>query len=127
MAQFNLSAEEVRAGVPVVIEVTTNEGALNSALVVPIKTESSFPSFSVPLIKDSSSGHVIGTLTLQVPGVYKIKVDETEKILVVSDQKYLSFPVEFGIFSASVVLILSGLLLWLKKRKATAGKKWTKI
>ena len=55
--------------------------------------------------------------TLMLPGDYRVTHGSETRVIHVSNQSYLAFGEEFGIFSSAVVLLVGGMLIWLIRSK----------
>lgn len=62
--------------------------------------------------------------TLMLPGDYQVKLGTQSKVIHVTKQQFMNFGLEFGIFSTAVVLLVGGMLIWLRKntQKNNAAK-----
>lgn len=63
--------------------------------------------------------------TVMLPGKYRIELGTESRSFQVESQEYLTFGHEFGMFSAVVLLLVGGMLLWIKmikKRNKSNGR-----
>ena len=104
-----------------------NDGEIRTTvpIVLVIYESSSLPQFTVDKLgkipvypfKDGFRAEFF----VETPGVYSLKLISGKEVwnkeILVKEQKYLSFRKEFGFFSILFVLMMCGVVLWVRKIK----------
>lgn len=96
------------------VVVTPMQGGSASAFTIPMKAAS---------LSSGEERFLEGTFWLEQEGDYEIsatshQVDRVTERFRVREQSFLSFPVEFGIFMVSLIVVGMGLILWQRRKQA---------
>ena len=101
-----------RAGVPVTL--LWRGAPLASDAIVTSEVQGA-ETFRVA-IKPGPTGELTGEFTVRLPGDYTVTVAGVTQRIHVDPQEDLDFGTEFGVFGAAVLVLLGGMLVWLRKR-----------
>lgn len=117
--KVELSTQNVRSMLPA--RVIISECPANvSVEVKSADTESSwFKPFAVELTRKQPS-QCEGEVVIAAPGKYQVTAYSGElvvtKELLVAEQKYLEFGSEFGAFASLFIIMMAGMILWVRKK-----------
>ncbi len=78
--------------------------------------------FTVPFTPYNNQQQYIATFSVSLPGIYRLQSGEFQKTIHVKPFERLNFATEFGLFSFVVILIVGGMVLWLKTKKNLSKK-----
>lgn len=103
--------ENIRTSVPVFIEVSE----VNSAPKIEVSEIG-----KIAVQKHHKQANTfISDFYVQIPGEYKIKIvhqsEVYSKTLTITQQEFLTFDKEFGVFSILLSLVMLGVIIWTRK------------
>lgn len=112
--------DSLRTGAPITARVTQTVGTESPpAIKVLPRGQAGVEAFDVPLRRDGDQ--LEGQFILSFPGRYELQLGDLRRTIEVDAQRDLSFQQEFGLFSVVVIILVGGMLLWLRRKKSTAG------
>ena len=105
--RLEIRPTDLRTRVPITVQFI--DGKAQGLRVIP-KSAPGAETFDVTALGN------VAQFSVSIPGVYEIVADETRETITVAPQRDLDFSSEFGIFSLAVLLLVGGMLVWLRKR-----------
>lgn len=118
MDEIRIEPPDIREGVPISVFLSADTAGPSlrvHALLPALGTD-----FTVPV--NPWGDKRIAQFTLYRAGDYEVSVSGVRSIVHVAPQQNLSFFSEFGLFSVSVLILVGGMLVWLKKRSSKQVK-----
>lgn len=124
--KIHLSQKTTRTLVPIQIRIEEPSSSLRVVVTPTGEKAVAQDSFSIPMKKTGEGWQ--GSFWLEQPGDYELTAfSQTQKAsehFHVKEQVFLSFPVEFGIFLLSLVIVSGflggGFILWKRKKSKDA-------
>lgn len=115
---FTIIPSDIRTGVPITI-TTPGESSETTLTVIP-DAKHNLPPFEVPFRK-SGQGVPTANFVVSLPGNYQLEAGTRVGTLTVHPQRDLPFSDEFGFFMFFVILLVGGMLLWLRRKHKPLG------
>lgn len=113
-----MNTTDTRTLSPVILQVKTNKD-VPQVIVKPTNAENSHEAFEVSLQKNNQV--YSAEFWLEKNGNYEVIFTQGAQTIVkplhVGTQKFLSFQIEFGIFTSLLCMAALGIFLWYKKKK----------
>lgn len=108
--------DSLRTGVPITARVHSEHRAADvKTLTVVPQGQAGLETFVVPLTE--REGHTEGQFMVSFPGKYRLTLGKLTREIHVEPQRDLTFQAEFGFFSFAVVILVGGMVVWLRKQK----------
>lgn len=115
--KVTINSNKTRTLVPVVVDVQ-NTDFEPTLTVEPLDQNSPVESFQVDF--EELGDRMQAQFWFEQPGNYKLITDNGQTLISetiqVSEQEFMSFNLEFGLFSSLLMITLLGIVVWHKKR-----------